>query len=328
MPLFSVIIATRNRPALFGQALASVIGQSCDTIEIIVINDGSEKAHLPEYHRLIDRVRRPIQLHSLVHRTRGHGPGYVRNFGVDMASGQYVCFLDDDDVWTDVDYLSRVQETLGQSDTVVDLHFSNQVAVLLDKELPPPIWIEDLADMLAELIACPDQQGTYRVTVDQLLQTDRFCHLNTTVVRRDIFVKVGGFDESIRWEQDRDLYLRLIDCADFMFYSPRFVSRHTVPDPTKKLNSTTSLSELERRLQQLRVFDKAILFASHPAIQALGRRQKGYTLKHIAVILAARNHHRAAAYYAREALGAGPTLKWAGYTALRLLASAKKERNA
>ena len=53
----------------------------------------------------------------------------------------------------------------------------------------------------------------------------------------------------------------------------------------------------------------------HPAIRAHGRQYQGYTLKRIAEALAAAGDKRSAAYYARLALAAAPTMKWAGYTA-------------
>ena len=49
MPFFSVIMATRNRPALFRQALASVLDQSCRDIEIIVVNDGTASEYQQGY---------------------------------------------------------------------------------------------------------------------------------------------------------------------------------------------------------------------------------------------------------------------------------------
>jgi hypothetical protein len=133
------------------------------------------------------------------------------------------------------------------------------------------------------------------------------------VVRRALFDCVGGMDEVIRWEEDHDLFLRLVDRAKTMLLSPAFVSRHNIPDPARASSSTTALSEIGRRLHQLRVFDKASLFATHQSIRAHGQRQKGYTLKRMAETLAKQEQYKAGAFYAREALGAAPTLKWAGY---------------
>jgi Glycosyl transferase family 2 len=51
MPFFSVVMATSNRPALFRQALESVLAQSCRDIEIIVVNHGSAGEHQPAFAR-------------------------------------------------------------------------------------------------------------------------------------------------------------------------------------------------------------------------------------------------------------------------------------
>jgi hypothetical protein len=76
---------------------------------------------------------------------------------------------------------------------------------------------------------------------------------------------------------------------------------------------TTSLSEVERRLWQLRALDKAALFLRSPALRRHGRRYKGHVLKRIATALAAQGNTAAAAWVARQALGALPTAKWAAY---------------
>ena len=68
MPLFSVVMATRNRPALFRLALESVLGQSCGDFEIIVVNDGSSNEHQSAYKsilRAVDPVGCALLLSSL-----------------------------------------------------------------------------------------------------------------------------------------------------------------------------------------------------------------------------------------------------------------------
>ena len=199
--------------------------------------------------------------------------------------------------------------------------FTNQAAFFHGEVRPGPIWIEDLSEILTGTGNRPDDNGAHAVGVAELLQSSGFCHLNTLIVRRALYQEIGGMDETIRWECDRDLYLRLIDRAASIKYAPVTVSRHNIPDPAKTANMTTVLSELEKRLFQLRVLDRAALFAHHPAIRAHGRRHKAYALKKIAELLAAAGRPAVAASFAREALGAGPTLKWAGYTAWLTLRS-------
>ena len=312
MPTFSIILATRNRPALFSRALESVASQSCNCIEIIVVNDGSDEAHRAEYRAVVERATKPIQFHSLVPRPNGHGQSYAVNFGAACAAGEYLCFLDDDDLWTDYDYLSRIHRSIQKRTDAPDLIFSGQAAYVGDRRKQGPIWLEGLADQLASSRS-PEKDGLYRVNLDELIGSGGFCHMNTMIVRRTLFDGVDGMDEAIRWECDHDLFLRVVDRAKTMLLSPVFVSRHNIPDPARAASMTTSLSEIERRLYQLRVFDRAALFAKQPQIRALGRLHKGYTLKRIAEMLAKQAQNKAAAFYAREALGAAPTLKWAAY---------------
>jgi len=323
MPLFSVVMATRNRPALFRNALQSVLDQSYRDIEIIVVNDGSASQHQPAYESII-RAADPTRVRCLllIPRPQGHGAGFARNSGAAEAIAPYLCFLDDDDTWTDPDHLNRARVVITEAGKPVDLYMTNQAAFLHDKQLPGPIWLDDLPPILAALGNRPDRHGTHLVTTEELLRSQGFCHLNTLIVRRALYQEIGGLDENTGWEEDRDLYLRLIDRAAVMKYAPVAIARHNVPDPTKRANLTTAHSEFERRLAQLRLLDRAILSSRHAAIRAYGRRHKAYTLKRIAESLAAAGRHADAVFYAREALGAGPTTKWAAYTAWRTLKQA------
>ena len=306
MTRFSVIIPSRNRPSLLRVALASVDAQSCDSMEIIVVDDGSDERHLSAYRAVIEATVKPVAFHSLPLRPSGHGPGYARNFAAARATGDYLAFLDDDDSWIDPTYRDRVASTL-QANPEADLHLSNQAAFSGDVRIPGPIWIEELGDLGGD-------QNAATVTTDRLLRCKGFAHLNTVVVRHSLFDAAGGFDEQLRWEEDRDLYLRLIDQAGAILYSPRFVSRHNVPDPAARSNASTAMSEMERRLSQLRVFDKASSLSRHREIRSYGKRQKAYTLKHLAEALAGSRDYRKAIYYARAAWNIAPTPGWTAYT--------------
>ena len=320
MPFFSVVIPTRNRPGIFRQALEFVLAQSCPEVEIIVVNDGSTAEHQPEYESILGAVDSSrVRSFTLIPRPRGHGASFALNFGVAEANAPYLCFLDDDDCWTDQSHLDRAQAVITDGGSSVDLYMTNQAAFLHGEQEPGPIWIEDLPAILAKLDNRPDRHGAYTVTVEELLQSQGFCHVNTLIVRRALYEEIGGMEETIRWECDHDLYFRVIDRAAMIKYVPVTVARHNIPDPAKMASVTTALSEIERLLCQLMVFDRAQYFCRHPAIRAHARRHKAYTLKRIAESLASAGRHVDAAFYAREALGTGPTVKWAGYTIWQML---------
>jgi hypothetical protein len=79
---------------------------------------------------------------------------------------------------------------------------------------------------------------------------------------------------------------------------------------------STVLSALERNIFDIRVLDRAILFARAPEIQHYGRLHKSYVLKRMAEELARSGRYRAASYYALEALLVGFNFKWLAYAVL------------
>jgi glycosyltransferase involved in cell wall biosynthesis len=299
-----------------------VLAQTMDDIEVIVVNDGSADEHRDAYGVVLaaaaSRIGDRLKAHWLIRRPKGHGQSYSLNYGVAQATGEFVCFLDDDDVWTDTGHLARARQAIeaaGRDVGLPDLYMANQRAYLRDEKLAGPIWIDTLAEEIAGRGVRPRSDGSFVVSIGDLMATHGFCHINCLTVRRSLYDAVGGMDEGIRWECDRDLFLRLIDRAGVMLHHPEVVSRHNVPDPAKSLNMTTAISMLEKRLLQVRVLDKAALFAGSASIRAHGRRHKAFAMKKIAEELARAGQWVSAAYYAREALGAAPTAKWLLFSA-------------
>ena len=316
MSFFTVIIPTRDRPVEFQLALDSVLSQTCADVEIVVVDDGTDKKPREALEKIKADVGGKIKWVHLNRRTRGHGRSFAQNSGVAVSTGEYLCTLDDDDTWTDNDYLKRVRSVIEGCEKRVDLHLTNQVAYFKDEKQPGPAWIEDLTEIFHEEKRTPNSQGVFSVEIDDLLRLGGFCHLNTTIVRRGLYEAVGGIDESIRYEEDRDLYLRLIDNAETIVYSPTYVSRHNIPDAAKNVNLSTSVSLMQKRLSQSYIFQKSSLFANHPSIRAYCQRQNAYILKHITEELVEENRLRNALYFARQGLGAFPSLKWAAYVGI------------
>lgn len=296
-PLFSVLMPTRNRAALFVEALASVLGQLYRDLEVVVIDDGSGEADAARCRALCAADER-VRLVALPRRSRGHGQSYALNEGAEAARGRFLCFLDDDDSWTDPGHLARVAGLLAHAAPLPELILCNQHAFRAGVPLGRTVWIEDLEGRLNR---APDALGAYTVTPEELLACQAHCHVNTTIVRRDFYLDLGGLDEGLRYECDREFYLRAIDRAALIRFLPPVVARHNVPDPKAGASMSTAESELSRRLYQLRVFDKVATGAARPALRRYALRQRAYALAHVAAAASAAGNRDAAGLYAREA---------------------------
>jgi glycosyltransferase involved in cell wall biosynthesis len=311
-PLFSVIIPTRNRSSSFAVALSSVLEQRIRDFEVIIVNDGSTDEHEPRYRELAEAASPMARLLTLVRSGRGHGPSYGRNYGAAHARGDYLCFLDDDDQWTDPEHLGRVAGVIAASAEGIDLVLANQRAFRNGAPVAGVIWIEDLNDRLR---GAPDVAGAYTVTPVELLRCPAHCHLNTTIVSRTFYLNIGGLDEGLRYEEDRDFYLRSIDRAGLIKFLPWIVSRHNIPDPAAEASASTAASERSKRLYQLRVFDKAVSFSARPELRRYAMHQRAYILTHIATEAAQARQFGCAVCYAYEALMTKFTLGWLATTA-------------
>ncbi|MCS7063994.1 MAG: glycosyltransferase family 2 protein, partial [Methylacidiphilales bacterium] len=91
MPKFSVIIPTYNRAPLLKQTLDSVLNQSFLDYEIIIVDDGSTD----DTWQYLQSLRVKVTYY----RQDNKGPAAARNLGAQHASGDYLAFLDSDDLW-------------------------------------------------------------------------------------------------------------------------------------------------------------------------------------------------------------------------------------
>src|SRR5262245_46128581 len=92
-PLVSVVIPTHNRPQFLAEAIASVRAQTFVNYEIIVVSNGESEANRRTSHALA-MAQRCIYIAL----DKG-GASIARNAGIERAAGEWIAFLDDDDLW-------------------------------------------------------------------------------------------------------------------------------------------------------------------------------------------------------------------------------------
>lgn len=309
-PEFSIIVPSRNRPGLVRRAVNSVLEQNHTALEVIVVNDGSDAEHEASYdalRALDDRVR----LLTLQRTPNGHGPSYAINRGADAARGRFIGFLDDDDTWIDRSHLERVAQA-HQEQPALDLYLCCQEAVRGEAPVTDALWLNGLAEHLEQRRA-PNARGEYPVVLDELLICPTFAHLNTMIVRRQVYADCGAMDESIRYECEWDLYFRFLEHAREILFFPGRIARHYVPDPTQRANASTVVSSLQKLSLRNRVMDKTLLFCESPAIRRRAGQVKSMTLKRLSQAMAAEGKWSQGFRYASEALVPGFNFKWLGY---------------
>jgi glycosyltransferase involved in cell wall biosynthesis len=210
-PLISVVVpvynACRSDSRHLIEALESICQQTYRRIELIIVDDGSTDA-TPELCQQFVATHGGIPIRYC--RKENGGQSSSRNLGVSLSRGGWVSFLDQDDVWF-LDKLERVVPLLREgvdlvytdADTIDEGGRRTRVGLHRNYRFGVPHPKRNIEDVLFK---------------------DVFVMPGTMTVRRDLFVRVGGFDESLSGYEDDDLFLRLFPVAS-MTYLPESTFR-------------------------------------------------------------------------------------------------------
>ena len=183
----SVVIPTRNRWHLLPRALGSALRQEGLTVEVVVVDDGSDPVavSIPQFDD--PRVK-------LVRHRQRRGVAAARNSGVRVASARWLAFLDDDDVWAP-HRLRSILDALARSKA----DFGYCAAVTVDECLRP-----------LKLQPAPAEGQLMRV----LLRSNVIPGGGSNVVASvSLLEHTGGFDESLSFLADWDMWIRLAEAG-------------------------------------------------------------------------------------------------------------------
>jgi glycosyltransferase involved in cell wall biosynthesis len=175
----SVVIPAYNSSRTLREALESVRVQTCPVHEIIVVDDGST----PEEAGAIDRIALGC---TVIHLPTNRGPSVARNKGVARATGEWVAFLDSDDVWLPRKVEEQVAHITAHPDCRA-VHCSLKVRGRDGEEsihIKAAVTFEDLVEF-----PCP-------------------VFPSAVVMHRETLIEAGLFDPTKRCCEDLDLFLR------------------------------------------------------------------------------------------------------------------------
>jgi glycosyltransferase involved in cell wall biosynthesis len=205
-PLVSVIIPAYNYAHLIGETLQSIIYQSYPKWECIVVDNGST-----------DNTKEIVESYCLIHNRIKYfsqpntGPSSARNYGISLSSGEFIQFLDADDLLEKEKFEKEVEIMTHHSYEIVysDMRYfpsenPDQLfhAMSLNSENDLP-WMKKISGRGNE--------------VSEFLMRENIMVINSPLIHKSVFEKVGVFDVSLRFNEDWDLWVR---CAlnDVYFY--------------------------------------------------------------------------------------------------------------
>jgi glycosyltransferase involved in cell wall biosynthesis len=189
----SVIIPSFNVGAFIEPAIKSVLSQDCPIAAIFVVNDGSTDRDYAAVSALAPNVHVVDQ--------QNLGVSAARNRGCQLASSEYVATLDADDVWLP-GKLRRQMTHLLDNPSCDAIYYSDGLRWYSNPDgvtWPPP---EDVADPV------PADAAVRRVAYSEFLFGLPTAP-STMVVKRKVWLEIGGFDEARRYGEDQEFNLRL-----------------------------------------------------------------------------------------------------------------------
>jgi GT2 family glycosyltransferase len=221
-PEVTVVIPTKDRWQLLSQtALPAALGQEDVVIEVIVVDDGSRDETPDRLHEL---ARSDPRLSVLRHE-RPRGVSAARNTGIRAARGEWVAFLDDDDVWSPLKLRSQLA-----SPRVSEAPFVYAGAVALDEagHVLYTYYFPDPVEVRAKLL----RSAVVPAGASNVLARTR------------VLLELGGFDESFSHLEDWDLWIRLSSVGEpaavsdvlvGVLFHPR--NKHAIHDQSAELEA-------------------------------------------------------------------------------------------
>jgi len=255
-PVVSVIIPTYNREALLPRALDSVIAQTLDDFEIVLIDDGSTDNTEAVAHRYTERLGDRFRCI----RQENAGSSAARNRGIDAARGQFIAFLDSDD-----EYLpTKLERQLALFDLRADLGFVYGDFAYIDGNGVRHPSVFDTKGPVAREVPCETVAPGLCVCTGGLfdyLIREYFIATIVGMVRREVLADSIRFPRGLSYAEEWLFYLKVAKACSAGFVNEPLCLHHATDG---------SLSRTDRHRNTLRKRD--LLRIMHGELQPLTRR--------------------------------------------------------
>lgn len=179
--LFSIIIPTYNRATIISRAIQSVVDQSYSNWELIIVDDGSSDNTLEKVESFNDKR---IKYYYKINEERS----IARNFGIDNASGIYICFLDDDDYYIP-EFLEEFYKKITRENCPIGFFMCNDYTEINGKKVP-------------------DKTPTKHLNNSPRLLWNLQTSIETLMIHRDILIN-EKFNDRFIYGEDLHLIIRI-----------------------------------------------------------------------------------------------------------------------
>jgi len=227
-PKISVVCPTYNSEKFIIETLKSVLEQTVLPLEIIVSDDGSQDETINKVESFFNSSNTVIDTRLI--KNQHQGAGATRNVAICEAKGEWIAFIDSDDLWAK----TKISEVISviKANNNYNFIFHNENHKKLDDSITP---FHDFSDFFRE-----DQTLSFQVW--------KYCifHTSTITCRKNLLIESGLFNESFLSSQDWELWIRL--APKLKYYHIRKILG-TYVDRSNNITNTKSFSGLVDRLK-------------------------------------------------------------------------------
>lgn len=241
-PLVSVIMPCYNGARFIAESIESVLAQTHENLELIVVDDGSTDDSVEIVHGFGGRVRSE-QL------PQNQGVNFARNRGVDVARGNFIQFIDSDDLLRP-DKVARSLEIFGEDIDVVFTGVESFGAAGASRALPDaPAWYSAVRHLLGRRNPQPgfDPDFPLEFFVRQGAQTAQLLH------RRVHYLASGGFDRGLFEQDDYEFHFRLALNGSRFRHLPEPLVRYRQHEGPDRLRHSPRRAETALRIFRMMV---------------------------------------------------------------------------
>lgn len=235
---FSVILPVYNRATSLAPALESVLNQTRPADEILVIDDGSQDDIMAALAPYAGRIR--------ILRQENAGVAAARNAAAQAATGDWLTFQDSDDLWSPK-HLESVARDLATAEPSVVCHLGDVVYVG-----------EGYSESLFVIKARRFPVGAAERLDDPLPLVISGMTLQAAAIRRDIFVRLGGFDTEMQMLSDTAFFCQLALEGDFLVTADEMAQIQRLPGDTDSITSLHRKNALYGRQMHVRILARLL----------------------------------------------------------------------